>query len=52
VDGKIPDLPGCGVYFPSLSDSWNTNYYNFSTYIRELIEVVDSRYNTKMELQG
>ncbi len=48
VDGKIPDLPGCGVYFPSQSDSWNGNYYNFSTYIRELIEVVDSRYNTKV----
>ena len=47
VDGKIPDLPGCGVYFPSQSVSWNSSYYNFSTYIRELIEVVDSRYNTK-----
>ena len=48
VDGKIPDLPGCGVYFPSQSDSWNGNYYNFSAYIRELIDVVDSRYNTKI----
>lgn len=48
VDGKIPDLPACGVYFPSQSDSWNGNYYNFSTYIRELIAVVDSRYNTKI----
>ncbi|MFO7671198.1 MAG: alpha/beta hydrolase-fold protein [Bacteroidales bacterium] len=47
VDGKIADLPGCGVYFPSQSVSWNSGYYDFSTYIRELIEVVDSRYNTR-----
>lgn len=47
VDGKIPELPDCGVYFPSLADSWEGDYYNFSAYIRELIEVVDSRYNTK-----
>ena len=46
VDGKIPDLPGCGVYFPSQSDTWEGDYYNFSAYIRELIDVVDSRYNT------
>ncbi|MFH0759743.1 MAG: alpha/beta hydrolase-fold protein [Bacteroidota bacterium] len=47
VDGKIPDLPGCGVYFPSQSVSWDGDYYDFSTYIRELIDVVDSRYNTR-----
>jgi len=48
VDGKIYDLPsGCGVYFPSQTESWKGNYYNFSAYIRELFDVVDSRYNTK-----
>ena len=48
VDGKIYDLPdGCGVYFPSLEPRWSRNYYNFSDYIRELFDVVDSRYNTK-----
>ena len=47
VDGKIYDLPGCGVYFPSQSEKWSGNYYNFSQYIRELFEVVDSRYNTQ-----
>jgi hypothetical protein len=49
VDGKIDDLPpGCQVYFPSLADSWQGNYYNFSEYIKELIEVVDARYQTKV----
>ena len=48
VDGKIYDLTdGCGVYFPSMAVNWNGNYYNFSDYIRELFDVVDSRYNTK-----
>jgi hypothetical protein len=49
VDGKIAQLPpeGCGVYFPSQVKNWQGNYYNFSMYIRELIEVVDSRYHTK-----
>ena len=48
VDGKIAELPeGCQVYFPTLSDSWEGNYYNFSVYIRELIDVVEARYNTK-----
>jgi hypothetical protein len=48
VDGKIYDLPGgCGVYFPSQAGKWSGNFYNFSAYIRELIEVVDSRYNTR-----
>lgn len=47
VDGNIAGIPGCGVYFPSQVDSWNGNYYNFSSYIRELIFVVDLRYNTK-----
>ncbi|MEQ6118721.1 alpha/beta hydrolase-fold protein [Reichenbachiella sp. MALMAid0571] len=46
VDGKIPGIPGCGVYFPSQVDDWSGNRYNFSVYIRELIDVVDSRYNT------
>lgn len=46
VDGKIPGIPGCGVYFPSQVDDWSGNRYNFSAYIRELIDVVDSRYNT------
>ena len=46
VDGKIPGIPGCGAYFPSQVDDWNGNEYNFSAYIRELIDVVDSRYNT------
>ncbi len=46
VDGKIAELPGCGVYFPSQAENWQGNYYNFSMYIRELIEVVDSRYRT------
>ena len=49
IDGKIDELPeGCKVYFPSQADSWDGNYYNFSAYIRELIEVVDARYNTKV----
>ena len=49
IDGKIEGMPeGCKVYFPSQADSWEDNYYNFSVYIRELIEVVDSRYNTKV----
>jgi hypothetical protein len=48
VDGKIEGLPsGCGVYFPSQAENWNGNFYNFSAYIRELFDVVDSRYNTK-----
>lgn len=48
ADGKIEDLPdGCGVFFPSLANQWTGNYYNFSVYIRELISVVDDRYNTK-----
>ncbi len=49
VDGKLYDLPdACKVYFPSRADSWDGNYYNFSAYIRELIDVVDSRYNSKV----
>ena len=51
VDGKIPGIPGCGVYFPSQVDGWKGNWYNFSTYIRELIDVVDSRYNTLVGAQ-
>lgn len=48
VDGRIAELPkGCQVYFPTLADTWEGNYYNFSVYIRELIEVVEARYNTK-----
>ena len=48
VDGKITGMPkGCQVYFPSQTKDWKGNYYNFSAYIRELIEVVDARYNTK-----
>ncbi|OFX41065.1 MAG: hypothetical protein A2X05_11570 [Bacteroidetes bacterium GWE2_41_25] len=47
VDGKINGLDGCGVYFPSQAKDWKGNYYNFSLYIRELFDVVDSRYNTK-----
>lgn len=47
VDGKIKGLGGCGVYYPSLADSLMNNYYNFSAYIRELISIVDERYNTK-----
>ncbi len=49
VDGKIEGMPeGCKVYFPSQAEAWDGNYYNFSAYIRELINVVDSRYNTKV----
>jgi len=51
VDGSIAGIPGCGVYFPSQVDSWKGNYYNFSSYIRELISVVDLRYNTKTNPQ-
>ena len=51
VNGKIPGIPGCGVYFPSQVDGWEGNWYNFSTYIRELIDVVDSRYNTLVGTQ-
>lgn len=47
VDGKIESLRNCGVYFPSQAESWSGNYYNFSSYIRELFEVVDASYNTK-----
>ncbi len=46
VDGEIPGIPGCGVYFPSQVEGWEGNWYNFSAYIRELIEVVDKKYNT------
>ncbi|XOV91395.1 MAG: alpha/beta hydrolase [Bacteroidota bacterium] len=46
VDGKISGIPACGVYFPSQVENWEGNWYNFSSYIRELIEVVDTRYNT------
>ncbi len=46
VDGKIPGMTGCGVYFPSMMDNWDGNRYNFSNYIRELINVVDVRYHT------
>ncbi len=45
-DGKIEGLPGCGVYFPSMAENWTGNFYNFSVYIKELIGVVDSMYNT------
>ncbi|MBK8504061.1 MAG: hypothetical protein IPL46_18750 [Saprospiraceae bacterium] len=49
VDGRIEELPeGCKVYFPSQAEEWQGNYYNFSTYIRELIAVVDVRYRTKV----
>jgi len=51
VDGSIEELPGCGVYFPSQVDSWKGDYYNFSSYIRELISVVDLRYHTKADPQ-
>ncbi len=52
VDGRIPELPeGCQVYFPSQAPGWEGNYYNFSAYIRELIEVVDERYLTKARPQ-
>jgi|GEM_PF-881398 len=51
VDGKIKGLAECGVYFPSQDKDWKGNYYNFSVYIRELIDVVDSRYNTKKGAQ-
>jgi hypothetical protein len=48
VDGKIEGLPsGCGVYFPSQAENWNGNFYNFSAYIRELFDVVDSRYTAQ-----
>ena len=46
ADGNVPGLPGCGAYFPSLAESWSGNYYNFSAYIRELIQVVEERYHT------
>jgi hypothetical protein len=49
VDGKIPgyDEEGCGVYYPYHHEpGWDKNDYNFSLYIRELFEVVDSLYNT------
>ena len=49
VDGRIEELPeGCKVYFPSQAEDWQGNYYNFSVYIRELIQVVDTRYRTKV----
>jgi len=52
IDGKIEGMPeGCKVYFPSQAETWDGNYYNFSAYIRELINVVDSRYNTKVGSQ-
>ena len=51
VDGKIPGIPGCGVYFPSQVNDWSRNRYNFSIYIRELIDVVDARYNTMVGAQ-
>lgn len=47
ADGKISGLGGCGVFFPSQDKNWKGSYYNFSLYIRELIEVIDSVYNTK-----
>lgn len=49
VDGKIPgyDEDGCGVYYPYHHEpGWKKNDYNFSRYIREVFEVVDSLYNT------
>ncbi|MFI0429367.1 alpha/beta hydrolase [Mariniflexile sp. HMF6888] len=46
VDGKIPGMTDCGVYFPHMMDNWKGNSFNFSIYIRELIDVVDTRYNT------
>jgi len=51
VDGKIPGIPGCGVYFPSQVDDWSGNRFNFSAYIRELIDVVDARYPTLVGAQ-
>jgi hypothetical protein len=55
VDGKIPgyDEEGCGVYYPYHHEpGWNENDYNFSLYIRELFEVIDSLYNTIPGPQG
>ena len=48
VDGRLQDLPenGCRVYFPTLTETWTSNFYNFSDYIKELIPVVDTRYRT------
>jgi hypothetical protein len=49
VDGKIPgyDEDGCGVYYPYHHEpGWKNNDYNFSRYIREVFDVVDSLYNT------
>jgi len=49
VDGKIPgyDENCCGVYYPYHHEpGWKKNDYNFSMYIRELFNVVDSLYNT------
>lgn len=49
VDGKIPgyDENGCGVYYPYHHEpGWKKNDYNFSRYIREVFDVVDSLYNT------
>lgn len=48
ADGKLYDLrEGCDVYFPANTDRGEGKYYDFSLYMRELFEVVDSRYNTK-----
>ena len=55
VDGKIPgyDEDGCGVYYPYHHEpGWKKNDYNFSLYIRELFDVVDSLYNTIPGPQG
>ncbi|KPL15606.1 MAG: hypothetical protein AMS26_07280 [Bacteroides sp. SM23_62] len=55
VDGKIPgyDEDGCGVYYPYHHEpGWDKNDYNFSLYIRELFQVVDSLYNTIPGPQG
>ena len=55
VDGKIPgyDEDGCGVYYPYHHEpGWDQNDYNFSLYIRELFQVVDSLYNTIPGPQG
>jgi hypothetical protein len=50
VDGKLYGTGGCDVYYPYVnSTNWSGNDFNYSLYFRELIQVVDSLYNTKAD---
>jgi hypothetical protein len=52
VDGKLYNFGGCDVYYPyRYISTWTGNDYDYTAYFGELIDVVDSLYNTKPDRQ-